>query len=359
MTGLTYKDSGVDIAAADSFVSRVATLCNSTRGSAGAQVVPGTASYAGLLRPDFASLGDAAKPLLAASCDGVGTKLLVARMAGIYGHLGQDLVAMNVNDLLPSVARPQFFLNYIATGALDEEAMIEVCAGMASACKLAGCVLLGGETAEMPGVYAPGDFDLAGFAVGLADEANLPDPNDIEAGDVILGLPASGVHSNGFSLVRRALFEVAGLSIDAEIAELGAPLGEVLLRPTPIYVPEVLAAAQIGLFKAAAHITGGGLLGRCSKLLPKDRRDDLAVSIDSTTYERPPVFDLIATSGGVTTDEMAKTFNMGLGFVIVVAEHIAARMLSDQAPAQGWLRVGQVVSRAAGAPAVELGFARV
>ncbi len=346
---LSYKDAGVDIEAADDFVSQIGQLAKDTHTD---EVVPGRTPYAGLVRPILEGLSD---PLIAATCDGVGTKLMVAREAGIYRGLGQDLVAMNVNDLLPAGAKPLLFLDYIATGKLDPEALKEVVAGVAGACKASGCSLLGGETAEMPGVYAEGDFDLAGFSVGIVDERRIPDASTIEAGDVLLALPSSGVHSNGFSLVRKALFEHAGLDLNSTPEGFEKPLAETVLEPTRLYVREVLDVINQHSIKAAAHITGGGLLGRTAKLLPEQLRDSLGVRIDPTTYSVLPIFKLIQQCGNVLDEEMARTFNMGLGFVIAVSPEVADAICDSSSE---WLRVGHINSRDNNEPLVDLGYAQ-
>lgn len=329
MSKLSYKDAGVDIAGADAFVKNVAALAKATHTSG---VVPQGSEYAGLFRPSLQGLRD---PMLAATCDGVGTKLMIARDCQSYRGLGQDLVGMNVNDLLPSGAQPLFFLDYIATGKLDPEAMQSVVAGIADACRLAGCALLGGETAEMPGVYAPGDFDLAGFAVGLVDGARLPDPKSVAVGDVVLALPSTGVHSNGLSLARKALLERGKLRLDAHIETLGGTLGETLLVPTAIYVREVLALHTLGAVKASAHITGGGITGRATRLLQAGQRLRMA----QKTYDIPPIFELIAKSGNVDMEEMRRTFNMGLGFLAVVSPETAQRCQGS-----AFFQVGSIVA---------------
>jgi phosphoribosylformylglycinamidine cyclo-ligase len=339
---LTYRDAGVDIGRADALVAQLRALAQRTHGP---QVVPFTDAYAGLYRlgPDG--------PLLAATCDGVGTKLLLAVELQRYRALGQDLVAMNVNDLLPCAARPLFFLDYLAAGRLDPRALTELLEGVVAACRLAGCALLGGETAEMPGLYAPGHFDVSGFAVGLADPALMPRLDGLAAGDRILALPASGVHSNGLSLARRAI-ERAGLPLTAQPPGLGRSLGETLLTPTPIYVDEVLAALRLaaGEVHGAAHVTGGGLLGRARKLA----RPGLGLRLRPESYVQPPIFEVIARAGGISEHEMASTFNMGLGFLLCVSPAGAERLLA--APASGWREVGEVVS---GAEGVDLGYAAV
>jgi len=337
--GLSYKDAGVDIEAADAFVATVAALAARTHGE---RVVTHPSRYAGLFRPDLSGVSD---PLIAVTCDGVGTKLLVARDAGRYGGLGQDLVAMSVNDLLPLGARPLLFLDYVATGKLDPGPLTDVVRGVADACAAVGCTLIGGETAEMPGLYPPGDFDLAGFAVGVADGARLPDPTGIAPGHVVLGLPASGIHSNGMSLARKALLDAGGMALDAEVSELGRSLGEELLEPTALYVRPVMALLEHVTFAAAAHITGGGLLGRSDKLLVEGQR----LVFDSSSFDTPHIYDLIAKHGGVAVEEMGRTFNMGLGFLAVLSPGDADTVLEKVGGP--WRRVGRIE---AGTRGVEL-----
>lgn len=348
---LTYRDAGVDIAAADAFTARIKAVSQRTHDAA---VVPFQDAYAGLYRLPLAGLQS---PLLAATCDGVGTKLLVAQACGRYRGLGQDLVAMNVNDLLPAGARPLFFLDYLAVGRLGAAPLDEVIEGIAAACAAVGCALLGGETAELPGLYPPGGFDLAGFAVGLVDAERVP-RGPVAAGDVVLGLPANGMHSNGFSLARRALAQT-GLTYDTVLPELGVALGEALLLPTPLYVRPVLGVLD-GLganrVKAAAHITGGGLLGRARKLVPPGLRMEL----DPRRYARPPIVDVIARAGDIAEDELARTFNMGLGFLIVVSPEDAAR--AAELSGGMTIPVGEIVpARSAAAESahgeVDLGYA--
>ncbi len=342
---LSYKEAGVDIAAADVFVSRIAKLARETHTSA---VVDHESKYSGLIRPRLEGMQE---PLLAATCDGVGTKLLVARAAGRYDGLGQDLVAMSVNDLLPLGAKPLLFLDYVAVGKLDAAQMEAVVGSVARACREVGCALLGGETAEMPGLYAPGDFDLAGFAVGTVDRARLPRPEDMRPGDVVLGLPSTGVHSNGFSLARAALFERGKLQLGATPARLGGrTVADALLEPTALYVNPVLRLLERWRFRGAAHVTGGGLLGRSKKLA----REGLRLVIDPRTFALPPILDLIREAGGIAPEEMASTFNMGLGFVVVMAAD-DARAARRELAADGWLEVGRVERGKAG---VELGYAR-
>lgn len=341
---LSYKRAGVDIAAADAFVEEIGQFAKATHNDG---VVKHTTAYAGLFRPNLSGI---AKPLLAATTDGVGTKLLVAREMKKFEGLGQDLVAMNVNDLLPSGSKPLLFLDYIATGKLEPDELVPIVRGIARACSEVGCVLLGGETAEMPGLYASGDFDLAGFAVGVADEARLPDATTVREGDVLFALPSSGVHSNGLSLARKALLEMGGLRLTDHVGALERTLGEELLEPTRLYVNPVLEVMQAVRVKSSAHVTGGGLLGRLSKLAG----DGLRIVVDPERYRIPAVFALIQKTGNVAWPEMASTFNMGLGYVVTVAAEDAEKFRSTFMAKHGWLEVGSI---ARGTHGVDLGYA--
>ncbi len=307
MTSLTYRDAGVDIEAGDALVERIKPLARAT---ARAGVMGGLGGFGALFDPKAAGFAD---PVLVATTDGVGTKLKLAIDSGIHGTVGIDLVAMCVNDLVVQGAEPLFFLDYFATGRLRVEHAAEVIAGIAEGCRIAGCALVGGETAEMPGLYAGGDYDLAGFSVGAAERGALLPRGNIGPGDVLIGLPSAGVHSNGFSLVRRVLAK-AGLALDAP-----APWGEgtaahSLLAPTRIYVQPLLALHRAGLLKAAAHITGGGLPGNLPRVLP----DGVVAALDAGAWAPPPVFGWLAQAGGVAADEMLRVFNCGLGMVLVV-----------------------------------------
>ena len=337
MTGpLSYEAAGVDVPAAERFVETIGPIVRSTHGDA---VIAHPSHFAGLIRPDFTGMGD---PLIAATCDGVGTKVLLASSPGHYEGLGRDLVAMNVNDLLPLGARPLLFLDYLAVGKLRPERLEAAVRGMAAACREAHCALLGGETAEMPDMHSGDDIGMAGFAAGLIDAARLPDPATIEPGDAVLGLPSTGLHANGFSLARKALLERGHFDLEASVPGLDGTLGDTLRTPTAIYVDQVLALADDVGFKAAAHITGGGLLGRAAAMLP----DGVGMRIDPDSYARSPIFALIAAAGDIEPGEMATTFNMGLGFVAIVDPDRAAN-------ARGWLRVGEVVEGGG----VDLGYA--
>ncbi len=280
-------------------------------------------------------------PVLVATTDGVGTKLKIAIETGRHHGVGIDLVAMCVNDLVVQGAEPLFFLDYFATARLCVDHAAEVIAGMAEGCRIAGCALVGGETAEMPGLYAAGDYDLAGFAVGAAERGTLLPRPDIAPGDVVLGLASSGVHANGFSLVRRIVSE-AGLGWSSACSWDGErTVGEVLLEPTRIYVAPLLAAHREGLIKAAAHITGGGLPGNLPRVLP----EGVVAAINAASWPVPPVFAWLARTGGVTAQEMLRVFNCGIGMAVVVGPADAERATSIlSAQGEKVFRIGTLVA---------------
>jgi phosphoribosylformylglycinamidine cyclo-ligase len=341
---LTYRAAGVDIEAGDALVDAIKPLAKSTDrpGTMG-----GLGGFGALFDLKAAGFTD---PVLVSSTDGVGTKLRVAIDAGLHASVGIDLVAMCVNDLVVQGAEPLFFLDYFATGALDVASARQVVAGIAEGCRIAGCALVGGETAEMPGMYARGDYDLAGFSVGAAERGALLPRPDVGPGDVVLGLMASGVHSNGFSLVRRILERGnAGLASPAPFAP-GRTLGEALLEPTRIYVKPLLALHRAGLVKAAAHITGGGLPGNLPRVLPAGT---LAV-LDATSWTPPPVFAWLARTGQVAAEEMLRVFNCGIGMCVVVdAAQAGAATALLQAQGEAVCRIGRIEA-AAGAAAVRI-----
>jgi phosphoribosylformylglycinamidine cyclo-ligase len=315
--GLTYRDAGVDIDAGNALVERIRPLVKATR-RVGADADIG--GFGGLFDLKACGFTD---PVLVAANDGVGTKLRVAIEAGIHHGVGVDLVAMSVNDLVVQGAEPLFFLDYFATGRLSVDVATEVIAGIAEGCRIAGCALIGGETAEMPGMYVDGDYDLAGFAVGAVERSAILPKRTIVAGDVILGLASSGVHSNGFSLVRR-IVERAGLEYaDAAPSAPGSSLGEALVTPTRIYVRPVLAALkETSAMKALAHITGGGFVDNIPRVLPPG----ISARIDLSTVPVPPVFGWLAKAGGIDGMEMVRTFNCGIGMIAVVAPEDAERV---------------------------------
>ncbi|MFN4281488.1 MAG: phosphoribosylformylglycinamidine cyclo-ligase [Alphaproteobacteria bacterium] len=304
----TYKDAGVDIDAGNALVKAIAPLARATA-RAGSDASLG--GFGAFFDPKAAGFKD---PLLVATTDGVGTKLKVAIDANRHDTVGIDLVAMCVNDLVVQGAEPLFFLDYFATGKLDVNAARDVIAGIAEGCNQAGCALVGGETAEMPGMYAKGDYDLAGFSVGAVERSQAITGQSIVAGDIVLGLAASGVHSNGFSLVRRVVADTKS-SYDAPAPFApGKTLGEALLAPTRIYVKSCLAAIKTGGVKGLAHITGGGLIENIPRVLP----DGIGVSLDASAWTMPPVFGWLSREGKVAADEMARTFNCGIGMVLIV-----------------------------------------
>ncbi|XP_069020346.1 trifunctional purine biosynthetic protein adenosine-3 [Embiotoca jacksoni] len=342
--GLTYKDSGVDIAAGNKLVETIKPLAKATSRTG---CIAELGGFAGLFDLKAAGFVD---PILVSGTDGVGTKLKIAQACGQHGGLGQDLVAMCANDVLAQGAEPLFFLDYFSCGSLDVDVAAAVVGGVAKGCEMAGCALLGGETAEMPGAYAPGEYDLAGFCVGAAErEALLPRLGDIAEGDALIGAASSGVHSNGFSLVRKVL-ERAGLGYDspAPFGKPGQTVGEVLLTPTKIYSRSLLPILRSGAVKGYAHITGGGLLENIPRVLPRD----MAVDLDASRWSIPPVFSWLHEEGGLSEDEMARTFNCGLGAVLVVAPSDAQGVLRQlRGHEEAWI-VGSLVRKQPEAEAV-------
>ncbi|HVY18111.1 MAG TPA: phosphoribosylformylglycinamidine cyclo-ligase [Rhodopila sp.] len=317
--GLSYHASGVDIDAGDALVEAIKPLAKAT-GRAG--VMGGLGGFGALFDLKAAGFAD---PVLVSTTDGVGTKLKIAIETGLHGGVGIDLVAMCVNDLIVQGAEPLFFLDYFATGHLSVDQARQVIAGIADGCRQAGCALVGGETAEMPGMYAAGDYDLAGFAVGAAERTRLL-PAGVAPGDAVLGLASSGVHSNGFSLVRRVV-STAGLGWgDAAPFAPDQSLGQALMTPTRIYARALLALHRAGLLKGAAHITGGGLPGNLPRALPDGTRAALRAD-----WPMPPVFRWLAATGRVAPAEMLRVFNCGIGMAVIVSDAEAAtRLLHDQ-----------------------------
>lgn len=312
----SYRDAGVDIDAANEATARIRRLARSTFT---ANVMTDIGSFGGMFRADFGAMSE---PVLVSSADGVGTKLRVAFMTGIHNTVGYDLVCHCVNDILVQGARPLFFLDYLAFGRLDPETVAQVIEGLARGCREAGCALIGGETAEMPGFYLEGEYDVAGFIVGAVDRKNIIDGSRIEPGDLLIGLPSFGLHTNGYSLARKLFFEVAGHSPDDVIEELGCSIGEELLKPHRSYLSALDGLLETGAIKGLAHITGGGLLENVPRILPKGR----AVEIDGGSWPVLPVFDLISRTGNVARGEMYRTFNMGIGMVVVVNRSEAGRV---------------------------------
>ncbi|MEX5565116.1 phosphoribosylformylglycinamidine cyclo-ligase [Pseudophaeobacter sp. 1A16562] len=305
--GLTYADAGVDIDAGNALVDRIKPAAKRTNRSG---VMSGLGGFGALFDLKAAGYND---PILVGATDGVGTKLRIAIDTGVVDGVGIDLVAMCVNDLVCQGAEPLFFLDYFATGKLETETAARIIEGIAEGCVRSGCALIGGETAEMPGMYPEGDFDLAGFAVG-AMERGTALPEGVEEGDVLLGLASDGVHSNGYSLVRK-LVEVSGLGWDADCPFAEGTLGEALLTPTRLYVKQSLAAVRAGGVHALAHITGGGLTENLPRVLP----EGLGADIDLNAWQLPPVFKWMEETGGIAEAEMLKTFNCGIGMILSVS----------------------------------------
>ncbi|EJT07250.1 phosphoribosylformylglycinamidine cyclo-ligase [Rhizobium sp. CCGE 510] len=339
--GLTYSDAGVDIDAGNLLVEKIKPAVRSTRRPGADGEIGG---FGGLFDLKAAGFTD---PVLVAANDGVGTKLKIAIDADYHDTVGIDLVAMCVNDLVVQGAEPLFFLDYFATGKLDPDQGAAIVGGIAAGCRQAGCALIGGETAEMPGMYSSGDYDLAGFAVGAAERGKLLPSGDIAEGDVILGLASSGVHSNGFSLVRK-IVELSGLDWDAPAPFAdGKKLGEALLEPTRIYVKPLLTVIrETGAIKALAHITGGGFPENIPRVLPKH----LAAEIDLAAVKVPKVFSWLAKTGGVEANEMLRTFNCGVGMIAVVAgENVAAVSAALEAEGETVVTLGRMIARNEGA----------
>ncbi len=344
---ITYKDAGVDIDAGESLVERIKPLARSTMRP---EVLGGIGGFAALCRIPTGYT----EPVLVSGTDGVGTKLKTALAARRHTTIGIDLVAMCVNDVLVTGADPLFFLDYFATGALDVETAATVIAGIAEGCRQAGCALVGGETAELPGLYRGEDYDLAGFCVGVVERAQIRPRRDLIAGDALIGLPSAGLHSNGHSLARKVVLEVLGLPLDATPPELaGASVADELLRPTVIYAEAFRALGAAGAaWKAAAHITGGGLIENPPRIFSDEA---LAVELDQATWQVPPIMALIARAG-VEPHEMYRTFNMGLGMIIAVPAEAATATLALLAGSHARV-VGTLVPRAGGEPSRIIGAA--
>lgn len=306
MAALTYKDAGVDIDEAERFVDAIRPVAATTRRP---EVLGGIGGFGGLfaLPP-----GRFREPVLVSGTDGVGTKLKLAFATGKHDTIGIDLVAMCVNDIIVVGAEPLFFLDYYGTSKLETEVAVQVVEGIAEGCRQAGCALLGGETAELPGFYAAGEYDLAGFCVGVVERSELIDGSKVAAGDAVIGLHSSGLHSNGFSLARRSI-ELLGHELEETPAPLEETLAQTMLTPTRIYARAVVALRVVGTVHALAHITGGGLPGNVPRSLP----EGLGVELDASRWPRPPIYEILA-GAGIEPDELYRTFNMGIGMTVVV-----------------------------------------
>lgn len=333
--GLTYADAGVDIAAGDRLVGHIGKLARATRRS---EIVAGVGGFAALARVPRGYR----EPLLVTCTDGVGTKLRIAFTLDRHDTVGIDLVAMSVNDLLTIGAEPLLFLDYFATGRLDVRRGTDLVRGIARGCREAGCSLVGGETAEMPSFYPDGEYDVAGFAVGVVERRRVIDGRGIRAGDALIGLPSSGLHSNGFALARRVLLDDGKLPLGRPAPGLRVALGTELLRPTRIYVRavrELMRVVPPGTIRGMAHITGGGLPGNLPRVFPEGRR----AVVRRSAWRVPPIFELIQRLGNVSQNEMDRTFNNGVGFVLVVAAAHADRVLSHlRRRRTGAARIGTV-----------------
>jgi len=304
---MDYREAGVDRGAAEEAKGRIKVLA---RGTFNPAVLSEIGSFGGMFRPDFSRYDE---PVLVASTDGVGTKIKVAIAAGVHDSVGYDLVAHCVNDILVQGAIPLFFLDYIALGQMDAAKVEQIVTGFTRGCAEFGCPLIGGETAEMPGTYAPDDYDLAGFLVGVVDRKKSL-PGMVREGDVLLGLPSTGLHTNGYSLARKVLFDTMGLRVDERVPELGATVGQALLAPHRAYLGALEPLLERGKVRALSHLTGGGFPGNIPRVLP----DGLGARIRRGSWDVPALFRLIQKGGGVSDDEMFRTFNMGIGMVVVV-----------------------------------------
>ncbi len=329
MANTDYRDAGVDIDAGNETVRRIKDLARKTYTPG---VVSGVGSFGGLFALDPA-IPD---PVLVASADGVGTKLKLAFMSGVHDTIGVDLVNHCVNDILVQGARPLFFLDYLATGRLAPDVAEQIVRGMAQACRDNGCALLGGETAEMPGFYAAGEYDVAGFIVGLVSRSKIVDGQSVVPGDQIVALPSSGLHTNGYSLARHLVFERLRLRIDSHVPELGGTVGEALMRPHRSYLRDIAPLLDRGWIKGMAHITGGGITENLPRALPAGR----AFSLDRQSWTVPPLFTWLQGAGPIDDAEMFRTFNMGVGLTLICSPSDTASLLASLP--SGWV-VGTVV----------------
>ena len=330
-SNLTYKQAGVDIDAGNELIERIRPVVAKT---VRPEVLTGLGGFGGLFSLDTAKYPD---PVLVSGTDGVGTKLKLAQDTGRHDTIGIDLVAMCVNDVIVQGAEPLFFLDYFACGRLDVDQAEVVIRGIAAGCELAGCALIGGETAEMPDMYAHGEYDLAGFSVGAVNKTELIDGSNIRPGDIVLGLPSSGPHSNGYSLIRRVLESAAG-DLDADLAA-GCTLGDALLRPTRIYVKALLKLLSVIPVRGLAHITGGGILENLPRILP----EGVIAHIDRDRWPMPPVFGWLQSNGNILDEEMLRTFNCGIGMVVVVApEHAGEALTILGAAGENPHRIGRI-----------------
>jgi len=313
---MDYKESGVDVEAGNEVVRRIRSLARQTSTPG---VLSDLGSFGGLFALDRAGIAD---PVLVSSADGVGTKLRLAFMTGIHDTIGVDLVNHCVNDILVQGARPLFFLDYLATGRLDPDVAVKIVEGLARGCRDNGCALLGGETAEMPGFYADGEYDVAGFIVGAVPRARLIDGSSIRPGDVLIGVPSSGLHTNGYSLARRIAFEMAGLHHSSIVPELGVSIGRALLQPHRSYLRLIEPLLESGAIKGMAHISGGGITENLPRILPPG----VHAAVDRSRWNVPPIFSWLQRTGHVPVEDMFRTFNMGIGLIVVCSAADEARV---------------------------------
>jgi phosphoribosylformylglycinamidine cyclo-ligase len=322
---MDYKASGVDIDAGNEAVRRIRTLARSTFTTG---VMSDIGSFGGLFRIDTGRFRD---PILVASADGVGTKLKLAFMANRHDTIGADLVNHCVNDILVQGAEPLFFLDYLATGRLLPDVIESIVTGLAAACRDNNCALLGGETAEMPGCYADGEYDVAGFIVGVVDKERLINGRTVAVGDVLVGIPSSGLHTNGYSLARRIVFETLKLRVDTHVPELGMTVGEAMMEPHRSYLGMVRPILDYGSIKGMAHITGGGITENLPRILPHGT----AAVVDASTWEVPPMFRWLQRSGNVPVDDMLRTFNMGIGLILIASPDRGEQLIGELAARGG------------------------
>ena len=331
---ITYSDAGVDIDSANRATARIKQLARQTFNE---RTLSEIGSFGGMFDGAFPELR---RPVLVASADGVGTKLKIAFLTGVHHTIGRDLVNHCVNDILVQGARPLFFLDYIATGKLSPDVVSSIVSGITNGCRENGCVLLGGETAEMPGFYTDGEYDVAGFIVGVVDREKIIDGKEISPGDIVLALPSVGLHTNGYSLARKLLLDVGGFTVDARLDTVGQTVGEVLLQPHLSYLPALEGLLDSGWIKGFAHITGGGLTENIPRILP----EGTAVAIKKSSWPVLPIFTLMQQLGNVSEAEMYRTFNMGVGMVIICARQNAESIQSHfRARGEPCFSIGTVI----------------
>ena len=333
---IRYKDAGVDIDAANRATEQIKKLARSTFNE---NVFSEIGGFGGMFNGIFP---DTREPVLVSSCDGVGTKLKVAFATGVHNTIGHDLVAHCVNDILVQGARPLFFLDYIATGKLDPDVVSQIVDGLATGCRESNCALLGGETAEMPGLYSDGEYDLAGFIVGVVDRHRIINGARITEGDVVVGLPSAGLHTNGYSLARKLFFDAAGYKLDQNLPELGCTVAEELLKPHKSYLPALERLIEHeGVIKGLAHITGGGLVENIPRILPAN----VDVALKEGSWPVLPVFDLLQKMGDVPREDMLRTFNLGIGMVVIAGPK-SMQFLEDKfsCARQEFYVIGEVVN---------------